>query len=70
LIYFLILVFWIERCVQPVCGKFLYRNGVGRGSYFYDWEIWISFDIPAFVVRSANSNGCAQPTNALINTLL
>jgi hypothetical protein len=50
--------------------KILYRNGVGRGSYFYDWEIWISFDIPAFVVRSANSNGCAQPTNALINTLL
>src|SRR6478735_8431331 len=34
--YFFILVFWIERCVQPVCGKFLYRNGVGRGSYIYD----------------------------------
>src|SRR5437868_14050861 len=37
-IYFLILVFWIERCVQPVSGKFLYRNGVGRGSYICDRE--------------------------------
>ena len=34
--YFLILVFWIERCVQKVCRKFLYRNGVERGSYIYD----------------------------------
>src|SRR6266513_456210 len=37
-IYFLILVFWIERCHQKVCGKFLYRNGVGRGSYICDRE--------------------------------
>src|SRR6266436_5967166 len=37
--YFLILVSWImKECVQPVCGKFLYRNGVGQGSYFYDRE--------------------------------
>jgi len=50
--------------------KILYRNGVGRGSYFYDWEIWPSFDIPAFVVRSANGNRCGQPTYPLINTLL
>ena len=33
-------------------------------------KIWPSFDIPAFVVRSANGNECVQPTNALINTLL
>src|SRR5881392_501896 len=36
--YFLILAFWIGRCVQKVCEKFLYRNGVGRGSYIYDRE--------------------------------
>jgi hypothetical protein len=28
------------------------------------------FDIPAFVVRSANGNECVQPTSPLINTLL
>jgi len=23
-----------------LCAEILYRNGVGRGSYFYDREIW------------------------------
>jgi hypothetical protein len=42
----------------------------GGEAIFTIGEIWPSFDIPAFVVRSANRTECAQPINALINTLL
>ena len=69
-IYFLILVFGLKdafrRCAENSC---IVMEWSGEAIFTID-KIWPSFDIPAFVVRSANGNECVQPTNPLINTVL
>src|SRR5207248_11448799 len=49
-IYFLILVFRIEKMPSAGLSEILYRNGVGRGSYFFARRI---FDIRASSFRGA-----------------
>ena len=51
--YFFILVLWIGKMRSAVSEKFLYRNGVGRGSYISDREYLAVIRHSAFVVPAA-----------------
>jgi hypothetical protein len=55
-----------SQCVENSC---IEMEWAGE-AIFTIGKILPSFDIPAFVDRSANGNECVQPTNPLINTLL